>query len=537
MGKCAGYFCLHSSDGGRVLTHTNPAAPETLTMGTLVLVIALGALGFGFMQHLKGKRILAAPFKKTGDLSRDPSSSDPKGAISTEGKVVPPAEAVFAPCSKTACLYYEVKIERLYEKQEKTQDGWKTVKGSDTLTTLKGGALAAVDDGTGAIPVDFSKGADFDNLKAGFKKELNGRGWSSNIQFGELNYDVPPIGSSDGHTIGFKATEKYVPVEGNLFVLGKLEGAKIVKPGWRSMMVSSKGRDGLLASTAKKKKFSLIGGGVSAVASIPLFIFAPAVSSSGTSGCGSTVAAVQKKCSDNVSGDGANHYAWTIAKDGQYDITVTPPTGKKYPLDAEVVVKDDKDQVLADKQASSRGEPVTASLELKAGNYTVTVKNSWADSSMTGGYDYSFEVRDVHAQAEAKVAAAEPAKADAPAAGEETPAAQDNAPVQIDAPKLAVQIMTKQAHYDGKTLEVKGLIQKVQYNVDSTMIVFATPTDPNGGENEVTAFLPAKAKVKKNQVVTVRGIANDDESGIVIGTAELLSGKKVAAAPKGKAKK
>src|SRR6266480_7905182 len=26
---------------------------------------------------------------------------------------------------------------------------------------------------------------DFDNFKAGYKKELNGRGWSSNIQFGE----------------------------------------------------------------------------------------------------------------------------------------------------------------------------------------------------------------------------------------------------------------------------------------------------------------------------------------------------------------
>src|SRR5690606_12798682 len=145
------------------------------------------------------------------------------------------------------CLYYEVKIERLWEKTETTQDGTKTVKGSTTLDTLKNGATFGLDDGTGSIEVDFSKGGDFDMMKDGFKKELNGRSWSSNIKFGELDYDVPPIGSSDGYTIGFKATEKYVPVEGNLFVLGRIEGSKLVKPGWRSMMASSKGRDGLLA--------------------------------------------------------------------------------------------------------------------------------------------------------------------------------------------------------------------------------------------------------------------------------------------------
>lgn len=501
-------------------------------MGLILLVIGLGALGFGFLQHLKGKRILAAPFKKTGDIARDPTSSDPKGALSTEGKVLPPAQALLSPCSKTPCLYYEVKIERLYEKEEKTQDGWKTVKGSDTLDTLKSGAVASLDDGSGAIPVDFSKGGDFDNFKNGYKKELNGRGWSSSIQFGELSYDIPVISSSDGHTIGFKATEKFIPVEGNLFVLGKIDGGKIVKPGWRSMMVSSKGRDGLLASTAKKKKFSLIGGGVGAVAAIPLMIFGPKADPAADHSCHSQIASVQQVCDDNVTSKYGNDYTWTVEKDGKFDITVTPPSGKKYPLDAQIIVKNAAGEVVADHSAPAPGAKAQASVEVKAGTYTVTVKDLGGDS-VKGGFDYKLEIASLNKQADAKQnAVADAQAADAPAADAAA------APVQIDAIKLAVEMMTKQAAYDGKMLEVKGTVKSVSNDVDMTLVIFNTPDDPNGNPTGVTASLPAKAKVKKGQNITVRGLANDDDSGIILSNAELVgSGKQVAAAGKGKAAK
>ena len=154
-------------------------------MGALLLLAGLGVLAFGLFQHVKGQRILAAPFKKTGDLAKNPVSEDPKGAMSTEGKVLPPAQALLSPASKTPCLYYELKVERLFEKTETTQDGTKTVKGSETLDTVTGGAVFSLDDGSGPIAVDVSKGADFDTMKDGYTKELNGRSWSSQIQFGE----------------------------------------------------------------------------------------------------------------------------------------------------------------------------------------------------------------------------------------------------------------------------------------------------------------------------------------------------------------
>lgn len=359
-------------------------------MGVFLLVIGLAVLGFGLMQHLKGKRILSAPFKRTGELKSSPTSPDPKGAMSTEGKVIAPAKALHSPCTKEPCLAYEVKIERLWEKVEETQDGSKTTSGSDTLETLRGGAVFGVDDGSGAVLVDVSKGADFDNYKDGFKKELNGRGWASQVQFGELSFDLPVISDSEKYTVGFKATEKYVPVEGQLFVLGKIEAAGLVKPSWRSLMVSSKGRDGLLGSIQKKKKFSFIGGGVAAVLSIPLMIFGPSIDTSGPSMfCESTLTDTRAKCSATVSTKEGDRYTWTVTKPGEYALTVFAPA-KKVAFDPELKIEDAAGEVLADTSGGIGGNAV-ARLHIDPGTYTLIVKPG-DDYMVKGGFSYELEI-------------------------------------------------------------------------------------------------------------------------------------------------
>lgn len=381
-------------------------------MGILVLVIGLAVLGFGIFQHMKGKRILAAPFKGTGDLAKSPVSDDPKGAMSTEGKVVPPAETFFSPASKTPCLAYELKIERLYEKTETTQDGTKTVKGSETLTTVTGGAIVGLDDGSGVFHVDFSKGADFDNMKDGFKKELNGHSGSSHIVFGEYGYDVPVIGGDKGWTTGFKATEKYVPVEGSLFVLGKVESGKLVKPGWRSMMTSSKGREGLLGSIQKKKKFSFIGGGVLAAAAIPLMLFGPKIDTSGPSMfCESTITDGRAKCSDTVNTDSGETYTWNITKPGKYEVRVTAPK-KKVQFYPELVVLDAKGEELAmeysREEGATGGQKIIKELELAAGAYTVKVRNN--GYLPKGGYSFDLELKSLNPEAPAAAPTADDAQ-------------------------------------------------------------------------------------------------------------------------------
>ena len=360
-------------------------------MGGLLLIVGLAVLAFGLWNHLKGKRILAAPFKKTGEITKNPISPDPKGAMSTEGKVVPPETQLLSPCTKQPCLAYEVKIERLYEKTETTQDGTKTVKGSETLTTLKGGAVFGLDDGSGIVKIDVSKGADFDNFKDGFKRELNGHSGSSHISFGELSYDVPVIGSSSGWTTGFKASEKFVPVEGNLFVLGKLEGASLVKPGWRSMMTSAKGREGLLGSIQKKKKFSFIGGGIMAVLSIPAMIFAPEADPNAVSAyCESSLTNARQQCSDTVTTVEGEKYTWTVTKPGQYELTVHAPA-KKISFLPQLILKDAAGDELANEQGGV-GTNAVSTVDVKAGTYELTVLPG--DGYMvSGGFSFDLAIK------------------------------------------------------------------------------------------------------------------------------------------------
>ncbi len=390
-------------------------------MGGLLLIVGLAVLGFGLMQHFKGKRILAAPFKKTGELAKNPVSEDPKGAMSTEGKVVPPETPLLSPCTQQPCLSYELKIERLYEKTETTQDGTKTVKGTETLDTIKGGAVFGLDDGSGAIAIDVSKGADFDNYKEGFKKEINGHSGSSHITFGEYTYDVPAIGSDKGWTIGFKATEKFVPVEGSLFVLGKLEGAKLTKPGWRSMMTSAKGREGLLGSIQKKKKFSFIGGGVAAVLSIPLMIFGPKADPNAVSAyCESNLKDARQRCSDTVSSVDGEKYTWTVTKPGQYELTVFAPA-KKISFLPQLIVTDAAGEELIN-ETGGVGTNAVSTLDVKAGTYSVVVRPG--DSFMVkGGFSFDLQIKSltpepVAAPKTAKAAPSAPAAAEEPDDGE-----------------------------------------------------------------------------------------------------------------------
>lgn len=406
-------------------------------MGGLLLVIGLAVLAFGLYNMMAIKRVLAAPFKKTGELAKNPVSEDPKGAMSTEGKVIPPATQLLSPCTKQPCLAYEVKIERLYEKTETTQDGTKTVKGSETLDTVKGGAVFGLDDGSGAFNIDVSKGADFDNFKDGFKKEINGHSGSSHITFGEYTYDVPAIGSERGWTIGFKATEKYVPVEGSLFVLGKLEGNAIVKPGWRSMMTSAKGREGLLGSLEKKKKFSFIGGGIAAVLSIPLMIFGPkADPNAAGASCPSEFTDVRLRCHDTVTDD--DTFTWNVTKPGKYELTVYAPA-KKVPFDPGLIITDSTGAEIAN-VAGGVGNNAVANVDVKAGTYKLKV---WpADNyKVKGGYSYEFEIASVGGDAAPAVAdplngEGEPKAEDVAAApeGDAPPPADEPAPAPAPAP-------------------------------------------------------------------------------------------------------
>ncbi len=370
-------------------------------MGVLVLIIAIVLGIFGFLQARKGNRVLAAPFRKTGELGANPTSPDPKGAISTEGKVIAPAEPLRSPCSDTPCLYYAVTVTRHYEKDEQTQDGVKTSTGTSPVTVMTKGAQFQLDDGSGAVTVDLSKGGDFDNLKKSFNNTVKiGLKIPGELVFGSLRLQTPSLPSGE-RTTSFEASEQVVPAEGNLFVLGAVKDNAISKPSWRSLMVSSKGREGLLGATAKKKKIGYIGGAVALVLSIPLMIFGGGSSGGDHYFCGTTLINSVKSCHANVSTE--DTYTWNVTDSESYKVVVTPATGKKYAFWPDLKITDATGKVVA-QNTGSVGTPAEIDSKMPVGTYTISVKPK--DNPVSGGFDYSFAILGPKAPAAAVAAKA-----------------------------------------------------------------------------------------------------------------------------------
>jgi hypothetical protein len=502
--------------------------------GVLLFIVAAALGVFGLLQHLKGKRILAAPFKKTGELAKNPATSDPKGAISTEGAVMKPSQALLSPCSKTECIYYEVEIRRHYEKTEQTQDGPKTKSGSESHTTLKDGALVQLDDGTGPFNVDFKQGADFDKMEKKFNEKVKlGMFVPGELQFGQLRMQTPAHLGSD-RTVAYEAIEKVVAVGGNLFVLGKLENDRITKPGWRSMLASSKGRDGLLASTATKKKVGMIGGAVGAVLAIPAFIFSPTPepekADPNAAYCPSMIAGYQNKCHDNVGT--SDDFDLTVDKETTYHVDVFPAKGKAYPFWPKITVKDATGAEVASQEGSIETD-LRLDFPAKPGKYTIVVEPK--DDPVTGGFDYDFAVSadgvgDPPAMADATK---EPAKVE-----ESTP----ETAVEMDAPVFAAKYLTNKADADaefsGKWVKLKGLVAESKKDADrAQQAVKLVAPDEMGVKGFFEDGDAAKmaAGLKKNTTVTMTCKVLPAGEGVVemeTCTAE-AAGKSVAAAGKG----
>jgi len=72
----------------------------------------------------------------------------------------------------------------------------------------------------------------------------------------------------------FQCIEKVVKVQPKVFVLGKSEGSSIISPNWTSLILSKKGRDELMGSTAKAAKNFLMGGGIATALGVILLIVA-----------------------------------------------------------------------------------------------------------------------------------------------------------------------------------------------------------------------------------------------------------------------
>ena len=125
---------------------------------------------------------------RSRDAASNPSVADAKGRVSVEGNVECPQPLV-APCSGQPCLYYVLKVEGSWKEGDSTK--------SKTYLEEKIAAPFSLNDGSGGLPIDASKGGDYDmqtsfneTKKEGFFADLkNAVGKKEPIMFGNFAFE------------------------------------------------------------------------------------------------------------------------------------------------------------------------------------------------------------------------------------------------------------------------------------------------------------------------------------------------------------
>lgn len=220
-----------------------------------LVAVALGIIGllYGLMQKLKAGRVADAPLVSTGDAaSKGAQVASPKGAISAQGNVVCP-QPLISPVTGTPCLYYQLRCKAEWKQGDATK--------SKEILDEKRAAQFTIDDGSGPVMVDASKGGDFEPSRR--KTETKATGLLGGITGADVvfgNYRV----SAGPFALGTKFTveEEVLPVVARAYACGRAEGGAIVSPSWRSLLLDARSRDELLSAATTGAKRFLIGGAV-----------------------------------------------------------------------------------------------------------------------------------------------------------------------------------------------------------------------------------------------------------------------------------
>jgi hypothetical protein len=360
-------------------------------LGIILIVAALAAVVFGFLQHRAAKKLLAAPFHKTGQVAADPSLADAKGLISFEGDVQPLQQLV-APVSGRPCLYFEVEVERLWKKWEVTENGSSERSGKSNVRKDHAGSVFAVNDGSGPMQVDAREGVKVDDkdMVQSFEQTINMS--SGNGSVGQYNFHVPASMSSDEHTYGVRVVERVVDAQGHMFVAGKHNGQMVSKADGMmgSLQLSKRGRDALIGGQKKKATIGFVLAGVSGLAGIPTTVFGDMPSGGSSSSCAAVFEAGQatsaEGCTNKVSTKAGDSYTWNVQSDADYSIEVDAPKGVKFPIAPILTVTDASGQVLTDAH--------TGSFEghLAKGTYKVVIQDAdlaeGRAKQFKGGFSY-----------------------------------------------------------------------------------------------------------------------------------------------------
>jgi hypothetical protein len=362
-------------------------------VGFILGFLALVALVFGLLQHLKGKKVLAAPFKRTGEIAQNASNpaavADAKGIVSCEGAIQALSPTI-APCSGQPCVYFEIEVIQEWERSAISEDGVKTERGKDTIQTVKTGGPFGVDDGSGAVTVSPAEGMDVE-LDKSFEQSQNvGFG---DVFFGQFQTHVPMAGGDkSGRSV--KVVEKIVPPMGSIFVMGQLQNGLIGKPQGMlgTLRASRKGRAALLGATKRNSIIGFALGGVFLLPGVGLSIFAdpPEPTKAGEGSCNILDQSKDgDPCSGKIRSDDGTDVPLKVSQGGTFVIEGGPPRGKKIPVIASLSVKD------ATGKSYATNERERVEVKLPPGDFTITIKDSVPGDAarFKGGFSFELSVK------------------------------------------------------------------------------------------------------------------------------------------------
>ena len=359
-------------------------------VGYLLVGLAVIGLVFGVLQQLKKKKILAAPFKKTGEIAANPQAGDAKGMISTEG-AVSNDHAFIAPCSQKPCLYYEIKIERMWEKTVATENGVKTERGTSNISSQEEGTTFFLDDGSGPVRVDAREKVNADLTKSFEQQHSLSYG---DVNFGQYHVSVPYSGG-DQETTGVRCIEKIVPAEGKLFVMGKLAGGAITKQDGMlgKLMIHTKGRDKLIGRTKIK---SIVGFVLAFMFAAPggyFSIFGEAPPESKNTCQNMQNELKDGVCNDRYTDNSGKTFTWKVTKAGPYVVTVAGTgSDRMLKLWPNVVIKKDGDDI-AEAGETTGTTKLVANFEKGEYKIVVTDVDPRHVSKLKGGVGFTLDIK------------------------------------------------------------------------------------------------------------------------------------------------
>ncbi len=386
------------------------------SFGILVLLFTVVPGLIALLQYRKMKKILAAPFRKTAEVAQNPQSADAKGLVSCEGAIVAPQQPLYAPVSNRPCLAYKVDLIQHWHRYVRTENGTKRETGTSTISSQKVGSVFYLNDGSGHVPVDATKGIDTDYEQSA--KQAKGVAWGD-VQFGNFHAVVSPPGG-DKSADSVECIESIVTPEGNAFVMGKLVNGGITQEAglFGNLLLSKKGRTALVGSKKRNATIGAVFAGLCLVSGAPMAIFGEDPPPSAHKDPCEIVDQSEpgELCKGKITDDEGKTLTLKITQPGTFEIHASAPSGIKIPLDPVVVIKDETGKEVLNHEGD---EPVE--VELKAGTYKLNVHDEikGAPSAFQGGFSFELGVKKLSGAAE--ITSGDPSASAAPSAKPSAP--------------------------------------------------------------------------------------------------------------------